>query len=139
MYHAPHYLMVAAAGNAQQRRDNDTPLYGGPGEGYDVLLGFTLSKNNLTVAAADTHIDRQGGLEAASVSRYSSFGPTDDGRIKPDLAGNGATLVSASALADTSYDTSSGTSMATLVLPAHFYYCNNISTPTTDGISKRLP
>ncbi len=44
---------------------------------------------------------------------FSSWGPTDDGRIKPDLVGNGADLYSSVATTDTAYDTYSGTSMAT--------------------------
>ena len=113
MYNAPYYLMVTAAGNAQKSSDNDTPTYGKTADGFDVLLGFTISKNNITVAGANSKIDNNGNLKSAEVSAYSSFGPVDDGRIKPDLAGNGGTVVSTDAASNTSYDTSSGTSMAT--------------------------
>lgn len=113
MYNAPYYLMVTAAGNAQKRGDNESPIFGDAAQGYDVLLGFTLAKNGITVAAANTEIDREGQLKKAQVSAYSSFGPVDDGRVKPDLAGDGSALVSTSAQSNSSYDTSSGTSMAT--------------------------
>lgn len=113
MHHAPYYLMVTAAGNAQKRRDNESPIAGNATDGFDVLLGFTLSKNGITVGAAHTEIDGQGELQKAQVSAYSSFGPVDDGRVKPDLAGDGSALVSTSAQSNSSYDTSSGTSMAT--------------------------
>ncbi|MGO4919820.1 S8 family serine peptidase [Maribacter spongiicola] len=113
MYNAPYYLMVTAAGNAQKSRDNETPSYGKTADGFDVLLGFTISKNNITVAAANSKIDGNGNLKSADVSAYSSFGPVDDGRIKPDLAGNGGAVLSTDAISNTSYNTSSGTSMAT--------------------------
>ncbi|SIQ07040.1 S8 family serine peptidase [Maribacter ulvicola] len=113
MYNAPYYLMVTAAGNAQKSRNNETPTYGKTADGFDVLLGFTIAKNNITVAGANSKIDGNGNLKNAEVSTYSSFGPVDDGRIKPDLAGNGGTVLSTDAASNTSYDTSSGTSMAT--------------------------
>ncbi|WP_405411344.1 S8 family serine peptidase [Maribacter sp. Asnod1-A12] len=113
MYNAPYYLMVTAAGNAQKSGDNETPSYGSTADGFDVLLGFTISKNNITVAGANSSIDNNGNLKSADVSTYSSFGPVDDGRIKPDIAGNGGSVLSTDSASNTSYDTSSGTSMAT--------------------------
>lgn len=113
MYNAPYYLMVNAAGNAQKRNDNEYPIAGSPADGFDLMLGFTLSKNSLTVAAADTQIARNGDLKKASVSAYSSFGPVDDGRIKPDVAGDGSAIFSTASQTNKSYGTSSGTSMAT--------------------------
>ncbi|WP_282074869.1 S8 family serine peptidase [Maribacter aquivivus] len=113
MYNAPYYLMVTAAGNAQKSRDNLEPTYGKTADGFDVLLGFTISKNNITVAGANSKIDGNGNLKTADVCTYSSFGPVDDGRIKPDIAGNGGAVLSTDAASNTSYETSSGTSMAT--------------------------
>lgn len=113
MYNAPYYLMVNAAGNAQKRKDNEAPISGNSVDGFDLMLGFTLTKNSLTVAAANTKIARNGDLRNASVSAYSSFGPVDDGRIKPDLAGDGSSIFSTAAQTDKSYGVSSGTSMAT--------------------------
>ncbi len=113
MYNAPYYLMVNAAGNAQKRNDNQHPIAGSAADGFDVMLGFTLTKNSITVAAADTDIARNGDLKNAYVSAYSSFGPVDDGRIKPDLAGDGSSILSTASQSDKSYGTSAGTSMAT--------------------------
>ncbi|MFD0795972.1 S8 family serine peptidase [Maribacter chungangensis] len=113
MYNAPYYLMVNAAGNAQKRNDNLDPIAGNSADGFDLMLGFTLTKNSLTVAAADTKIARNGDLKSASVSAYSSFGPVDDGRIKPDIAGDGSSIFSTASYTNNSYGTSSGTSMAT--------------------------
>lgn len=113
MYNAPYYLMVTAAGNAQQSGDNASPNFGRNQEGFDLLLGFTTSKNGLTVAGAITEMDPKGQLLEGRVAQYSSFGPTDDGRIKPDLAGNGSNILSTSSASKSSYQLSSGTSMAT--------------------------
>ncbi|MEZ4809967.1 MAG: S8 family serine peptidase [Allomuricauda sp.] len=112
MYNAPYYLMVTAAGNAQNSYDNATPNFGKTADGFDLLLGFTTSKNGLTIAGANTKIGSKGELEEATVAGYSSFGPVDDGRIKPDLAGDGSSILSTSSATNTSYETSAGTSMA---------------------------
>lgn len=113
MYNAPYYLMVTAAGNAQKLVDNSTPIFGAPTDGFDLMLGFALTKNGITVAAADTKIDAKGTLTQANAAGYSSFGPVDDGRIKPDIAGAGGSIFSTTGKDNTAYDTSFGTSMAT--------------------------
>ncbi|MAU14808.1 MAG: peptidase S8 [Muricauda sp.] len=112
MYNAPYYLMVAAAGNAQKSYDNEAPIYGKTADGFDLLLGFTTTKNGLTIAGANTEIDNKGNLKNASVTGYSSFGPVDDGRVKPDLAGDGGNILSTSSVTKSSYQVSAGTSMA---------------------------
>jgi len=112
MYNAPYYLMVTAAGNAQKSYDNDAPNFGKTADGFDLLLGFTTTKNGLTVAGANTEIDANGDLKKASVTGYSSFGPVDDGRVKPDLAGDGGNILSTSSATNSSYQVSTGTSMA---------------------------
>ena len=112
MYNAPYYLMVNAAGNAQKSQDNATPIFGKSADGFDLLLGFTTSKNALTVAGANTKLGRNGELLEANVAPYSSLGPIDDGRIKPDLAGDGSAIFSTSSKSNSSYGTSTGTSMA---------------------------
>ncbi|MDC6366382.1 MULTISPECIES: S8 family serine peptidase [Flavobacteriaceae] len=113
MYNAPYYLMVTAAGNAQKSYDNASPNFGKTADGFDLLLGFATSKNGLTIAGANTKIGSMGELKEASVSGYSSFGPIDDGRIKPDLAGDGSSILSSTSTSNSSYESSAGTSMAT--------------------------
>lgn len=112
MYNAPYYLMVTAAGNAQKSYDNEAPSFGKTADGFDLLLGFTTTKNGLTIAGANTEIDGNGDLKKASVAGYSSFGPVDDGRVKPDLAGDGGDILSTSSVTNSSYQVSAGTSMA---------------------------
>lgn len=47
------------------------------------------------------------------MSSFSSWGPTDDGRIKPDIVADGVSVFSTTATHDSSYGYKSGTSMAT--------------------------
>ncbi|MCL6266781.1 S8 family serine peptidase [Flagellimonas myxillae] len=112
MYNAPYYLMVTAAGNSQRSMDNESPIYGKTSDGFDLLLGFNTAKNGLTVAGAYTDVSNKGELKNTEVAAYSSLGPVDDGRIKPDLAGDGSSILSTSSDGDKSYITSFGTSLA---------------------------
>ncbi len=116
-YDAPYYLMVKAAGN-------DRSDFGAaPGEeytvidqngqfveysttprpadcapaGYDCLPTHSVAKNILTIGAVDDLLGGYSpvtGPSAVIMSDFSSWGPTDDGRIKPDLVGNGVFLYS---------------------------------------------
>lgn len=63
---------------------------------------------------------------------FSAFGPTDDGRIKPDITGIGVNLLSTFTGANDAYNSISGTSMATpniagslLLLQQHYRDLNN--------------
>ncbi len=66
----------------------------GAGGGYDSLPGTAVAKNALVVGAANPV---PGGYSGGSVSiaNFSSRGPTDDGRIKPDLVADGVDVVAA--------------------------------------------
>src|SRR5690606_2242075 len=111
MYNAPYYLMVVAAGNDGQYPITNSPLNGMTG--YDKLTGHCTSKNNLVVANAnDANIDSNGNLVSVTIASSSSQGPTDDYRIKPDIAGNGVGVYSTYQNADNSYASLTGTSMA---------------------------
>lgn len=82
--------------------------------GYDSLAGDKAAKNNVVIGAAfdftgDPHENFAGSI---STTGFSSYGPTDDGRLGVDLVANGNSLDSARASSDTSYGRSSGTSMS---------------------------
>lgn len=135
-YSLPYYLVVRSAGN--DRLDN--PAAGTPvslststtsavaydpashpagdgvyrGSGYDTIGYDAVAKNVLTVGSAGDAVS--GGtrsLAGAYMSSYSSWGPTDDGRIKPDVVANGEDVYSSFSGTDASYGRMSGTSMAT--------------------------
>ncbi len=102
----PYYLPFWAAGNEQ---DLLTAL-----GGYQSITFTSLAKNILTVGAVNDAVS--GGVRAPSagtLSYFSSLGPCDDGRIKPDLVANGVGVYSSVSTGNAAYDTYDGTSMAT--------------------------
>jgi len=128
-FDAPNYLICASAGN--DRNDfgpgpggshyhwdgnwtlaTDTHDPDGGTTGYDTVAWLKNAKNIMAVGAIE---DIPGGWTQTSdvvMSTFSGWGPTDDGRIKPDLCANGVGLWSSTATSNTSYSSYSGTSMA---------------------------
>jgi hypothetical protein len=130
-YDAPKYLMVRSAGND---RTDEGP---GPGGGhyvwidtswvwstetrdpdggtdhYDCIGWQGNAKNILTVGAVED-IANPGYQQPSDVVQtvFSSWGPTDDGRIKPDIVANGDHVLSCLDGSDDAYGYLSGTSMA---------------------------
>ena len=127
-YNAPHYLIVMSAGNdrndevangtehwvwntvindwdlSTDSRDPDGP--------WDCISYHKICKNVLTVGAVN---DIENGYENpgdVSISSFSSYGPVDDGRIKPDIVANGVGLFSSVSTGDQDYESYSGTSMS---------------------------
>jgi len=104
----PYYLMVVSAGN-----DGNAVYDGGLGSRLDKLTGNKNAKNNLVVAnASDVELDDEGNLVTATINSSSSQGPSDDGRIKPDITGLGTQILSTSNASVSSYSISTGTSMS---------------------------
>ncbi|MEQ1882899.1 MAG: S8 family serine peptidase, partial [Burkholderiales bacterium] len=91
--------------------------------GYDTLAFKKTAKNAIMVGAVTDAVrdpDGPGGpapfhrdISFASTTSFSSWGPTDDGRIKPDIVANGWQVTSADDTSNTATTTMSGTSMAT--------------------------
>ncbi|MGB3536221.1 MAG: S8 family serine peptidase [Microcoleaceae cyanobacterium] len=81
--------------------------------GYDTLSyrGQT-AKNTLVVGAVNDITEDPYDSGDVSISSFSSWGPTDDGRVKPDVVGNGVGVYSPIAESNNSYDNKQGTSMA---------------------------
>lgn len=127
---APYYLICVAAGN--DRDDVSIAQVGNKG-GYDLLTGFAAAKNNLVVAAVEEVLNYT-DESSVVMSSFSNFGPTDDGRIKPDISAKGVGVSSSVSSGNASYDTYQGTSMATpaitgmvLMLQKHY---NNLNPAT---------
>ena len=107
-FNNPFYLQVTSAGN-----DGTVNYSGASYNGYDKLTRSTVSKNNLVVAnAQDPGISTSGELTALNINSSSSQGPTDDGRIKPDITGNGTSLYSPIDTDIDVYQRKTGTSMS---------------------------
>ncbi len=139
-YNAPYYLPFKASGN--DRTDDapaegstfQYPKKAGPNllwrtkqydpaedpcddgwdnGGFDTIMTIGSAKNIMTVGAV--HDAVSGGVRdpgQGTMADFSGWGPTDDGRIKPDIVTNGIGLYSPIANSDSSYDSWSGTSMA---------------------------
>ncbi|MFK8060044.1 MAG: S8 family serine peptidase [Polaribacter sp.] len=104
-YNAPYYLITKSAGN--ERNDN----YNTEDNGYDILFSQSMAKNILVVGAVDDVLNYTGPSSVLQ-TEFSSYGPTDDWRIKPDIVANGRSVFSTGSSNDNNYYTSSGTSMA---------------------------
>jgi len=112
-YNAPYYLYVKSAGNDRGDWDgfSDIPPDGGE-EGYDCIGGQGNAKNILTIGAIQDIPDGYNSVSDVVDASFSSMGPSDDGRIKPDIVGNGIGLFSSLASDDNGYASYSGTSMS---------------------------
>ncbi len=86
------------------------PLDGGT-TGYDTLPTTSNSKNMMIIGAVND-VTNYTGPGSVAMSSFSGWGPTDDGRIKPDIVANGVSLYSSTSSSNTSYGNSSGTSMS---------------------------
>ncbi len=80
------------------------PYQGWPaiGPGFDTCKPRACAKNTLAVGAIDDVIGGIQNSSDAQIAPFSSRGPTDDGRIKPDIVANGVDVVT------TDYDSSQG-------------------------------
>lgn len=120
---APYYLAVYAAGN---ERASSAAINGAGG--FDMMSYRTVSKNSMVIGAVNG-ITSYTGPSSVVMSSFSNWGPTDDGRIKPDLVGKGVAVTSTtgSAAGSTSTSTLDGTSMSapnvtgTLLLLQQYY------------------
>ncbi len=132
---APHYTIVVAAGT---ERDDAPPAPGwqhyhwdpadtaavagwvwatdvhdddGAPVGNDSMDILAGAKNVIAVGAVHDIGDPDPYFNAI-VASFSSFGPTDDGCIKPDFVASGVGVVSCGDFADNVYASGGGTSMA---------------------------
>lgn len=133
-YNAPYYLIVAAGGNSRgetgpavgatyygyNSRTDRTIVNKGArpatisnNDGYDVITAPAVAKNVLAVGAVNPLTFGPTTASDITIAYFSSWGPTDDGRIKPDICGDGVNVTSVGITSVDAYATLSGTSMAT--------------------------
>ncbi len=130
-YNAPNYLIVAAAGNNRTssgpavgqtywRRNQNGRFYNAgnrpdslsSNDSYGSIATDKNAKNILTVGAVYGIPSAYNKKEDVIMSSFSSWGPTDDGRIKPDIVAQGVSVYSTLSSNDSSYGYQNGTSMA---------------------------
>lgn len=127
-YNNPYYLQVKSAGNDRGEgpvtqphqawngsswvASSDPRAADGGATGYDTIPFSGVAKNILTVGAVEDVLSYTGPASVV-MSTFSGWGPADDGRIKPDIVGNGVNVTSLySPSGITGYATASGTSMS---------------------------
>jgi serine protease AprX len=117
----PYYLPFVAAGNEQVGSGNPDD------KGFDIITGNSAAKNVVTVGAVE--LDN-------TMSNYSNWGPTDDGRIKPEIVTLGTAidvpLHNNNTKTTGNDESSTGTSYASpaaaagaLLLQQYYYSLNN--------------
>ncbi len=150
-YNAPYYTICKSAGN--DRSDNGPGPGGGhyawiagnwvwstttrdPDGSYDCIPWYANAKNIITVGAVLDYPNGYYDPESVDITSYSGWGPSDDGRIKPDIVANGSSLYSCTDAGNTSYITIGGTSMSTPnlsgslnLLYRHYEATHNDETP----------
>jgi len=145
-FNAPNYLIVRSAGNSRGstgpkvgdtywRRDEKGKWYDAgkrpdslsSNNAYETLPMDVNAKNILTVGAVQGIAAGYSKKEDVIMTSFSSWGPTDDGRIKPDIVSNGYSVYSATNKSDSSYGYSSGTSMASPGAAASLFLLQELS------------
>ncbi len=147
-YNAPYYLPVKSVGNNKTENGPAVgqPYYGfnsassstlvakgnrpagiSDNAGYDIISTTGNAKNILTVGAVSGLPFGASDPSQIQIAAFSSWGPTDDGRIKPDIVADGVQVTSTSDADTKSYAVLSGTSMSSpnvsgsLVLLQEYY------------------
>jgi len=141
-WNAPNYLICMSAGNSRNSAGpsvgtkyyyngatqvvRTSSLKANPDYGS---IAYTQNAKNILVVGAVNGIPL--GYSSPSdvvMSDFSSWGPTDDGRIKPDVVADGVGVTSSVSTSNTAYAAMSGTSMAcpnatgSLYLLQEYYY-----------------
>ncbi|MFM7770806.1 MAG: S8 family serine peptidase, partial [Bacteroidota bacterium] len=130
-YLSPNYVIVKASGNNRNEtgpavgtnywRFNASGAMADAGarpegisnqDGYDNLPTYSTAKNILTVGNIVAIPKGYAKPSDVVLNSSSSVGPTDDGRIKPDIVANGTSITSTYTGGVNAYATLSGSSMA---------------------------
>ena len=112
-FNTPNYLIVKSAGNDRGDSGNGSHPPDGP---YDTVAGASTSKNILIVGAISKSPQGYENPQFIQMSSFSGWGPTDDGRIKPDVVSIGVNVETAAGQEDDQYQSTSGTSFSSPVV-----------------------
>ena len=134
-YLAPNYLIVKAAGNQRGEGPETQPVthwtfdedlncvqesttreLDGGSTGFESVNAASVAKNVLVVGGVYSTTDNFDDLGSVIPISGSGFGPTDDGRIKPDIVAPASQLYTSNSTSDAAYTSSEGTSAATAVV-----------------------
>ncbi|WP_299781899.1 S8/S53 family peptidase [uncultured Formosa sp.] len=125
-YNAPYLVMCTGASN------NGNNNYNPDGSRYDLLASNKLGKNSIVVGACSDVLSYT-GPESVNQAVFTSWGPTDDWRIKPDITAVGTSSYSSRDASDTNYTTGQGCSFAAPIvsgglalLQQHYYNTNAV-------------
>ena len=176
-YLAPDYLIVKAAGNQRGAAPESQPTKhwkyngslncvedstsvrqaNGDLDGFETINSAAVAKNILVVGGVESSSNNFEDLSSIAPISGSGFGPTDDGRIKPDIVAPASNLYTPISSANDAYTSSSGgTSAATgivagsvALLREHYQALNSdtlssaslraILTQTADDIGNKGP
>ncbi len=144
----PNYTMVVSAGNdlnegpeeqpvthkvwlGKWKNSNEVRDIDGGEEGYDCIGINGVAKNVITVGSIDFEQD------PIVLTSFSSCGPTDDGRIKPDIVAPGIGVFSSIASDEKAYAYYSGTSMSAAVVTGGVALLNELQYQFQPGIKLR--
>jgi Subtilase family/Secretion system C-terminal sorting domain/GEVED domain len=154
VYNSPYYSIIKSSGN---NRDANGPAIGQPykrfdslntmidagnrptgiysNDGYDIIPTYGCAKNVITVGAVEGITGVYNNANSVVMSKFSSWGPTDDGRIKPDVVAAGVDIVSCEGGAGiASYASYSGTSMATPNVAGSLFLLQELYSKLNGGI-----
>lgn len=107
-----HYVRILENGKYVWKTSTKVRQVNGGVDGFDTVNQGATSKNTLIVAAAEKLPYGYRNPQDVKIASFSAFGPTDDGRIKPDITGIGVDLYSTNSTGNADYFSISGTSMA---------------------------
>ncbi len=103
-YLTDHMVVRSAGNNRNKTLKDECGIHAGfllDGDYYQTIAEYASTKNSLVIGALE---------DDDNITVFSDSGPTDDGRLKPDLAANGSNLQSTNFQGE--YLIISGTSMA---------------------------
>ncbi|MBP8261034.1 MAG: S8 family serine peptidase, partial [Verrucomicrobia bacterium] len=104
-FHVSNQVVEVTVSNVTRTVDGDA-------EGFDTISPQASAKNILTVGAVFPISGGYTGVSQVVLAPFSSCGPTDDGRINPDVVADGISLITTDDDADNDVQIHSGTSFS---------------------------